>query len=976
MGVQSDIKKLKGALRTKRANEQADIAAKKLTPVLSGINNTVLATGKIIESVGKKQVEATNKIPLIIEKGNEDLKAEIKGMANDDVKDQIKSLEDVIKKKDFRGPKGVKGEKGDKGAPGKDGKVGKDGKDGLNGNTGPKGSDGKPGKDGQDGSPDEPKDIVKKLESIKKEKDKLSHKAIKNIDQLLDDAARRYHGGIGSSGSNGGGGVSTFTGLTDTPITYTGQAGKIVKVKGDESGLEFGIDEGGTSDHALLTNLEWSNAGHTIDTDIDMDSNDLTNTNAIYFDLNPTHTHTEGSIHWDDDSGTLEADLKGGNVSLQIGQEQLIYCVNKSGADMVNGDVVYISGTLGANEPTIELADNTDSDKIDVAGVLTEDIDKNDKGYITVSGVVRDLNTGPWSEGDKLYLGAAGSVTNVHPTDPTHAVIIVGHVLRDHPSLGTILVNNQAFTIGNDFNGTMRQSVINKSTGSSAAVGFTAVNDAGHRATFGLGGSGNAVFPDTTVFYGEGYGDNWYAVDGNKDHVWFTDPTDSHDNSSLSNEVMRLKADGSLLLSGVDINDTFAKLDLSNQPFIAATDTTTAFQIQASDTSPVFNVDTNNHTTIFKGKVGQTANLTEWQNSSGTALSFFDEDANLVLNYADTPSLTFEGTSRAISMALLGSSSLDRLTIAGLTPSVNTQIDFSAKDGYSASFAFLSGNNQTRMTQLATDNFQIRNYTEDKDIYFTQNVGGVVTNTLYLDGGTGNVGIGTNNPTTPLNVVGISKLVGRVGIGEDALDSPSAVLHIRSDSSNGRMFNFTDTRAGYAHQWAVTAENNNFAFIDITGGNSRRLFINGTNGRVGINETSPQGGFHVTGISNEVQTIIQANATQTANLQEWQNSSGTAIASVDPNGGITTGGERIKSTETSTTTATMSDDVEIHFCNGSSDYTLTLPTHVAGKEIKIIGTNSGAVTISPTSGTVIGESSQVLIENETMILVSDGTNWY
>lgn len=37
----------------------------------------------------------------------------------------------------------------------------------------------------------------------------------------------------------GGGGASAFTDLTDVPASYTGEAGKIVAVKGDESGLEF-----------------------------------------------------------------------------------------------------------------------------------------------------------------------------------------------------------------------------------------------------------------------------------------------------------------------------------------------------------------------------------------------------------------------------------------------------------------------------------------------------------------------------------------------------------------------------------------------------------------------------------------------------------------------------------------------------------------------------------------------------------------
>jgi hypothetical protein len=42
-----------------------------------------------------------------------------------------------------------------------------------------------------------------------------------------------------------GGGSSTFTGLSDTPANYTGQAGKYTKVNAGETALEFGTPAGG-----------------------------------------------------------------------------------------------------------------------------------------------------------------------------------------------------------------------------------------------------------------------------------------------------------------------------------------------------------------------------------------------------------------------------------------------------------------------------------------------------------------------------------------------------------------------------------------------------------------------------------------------------------------------------------------------------------------------------------------------------------
>lgn len=52
---------------------------------------------------------------------------------------------------------------------------------------------------------------------------------------------------IGASGGSGGG-VSAFTALTDTPANYTGSSGRLVRVKTDETGLEFITPPAGTGD--------------------------------------------------------------------------------------------------------------------------------------------------------------------------------------------------------------------------------------------------------------------------------------------------------------------------------------------------------------------------------------------------------------------------------------------------------------------------------------------------------------------------------------------------------------------------------------------------------------------------------------------------------------------------------------------------------------------------------------------------------
>jgi hypothetical protein len=321
-----------------------------------------------------------------------------------------------------------------------------------------------------------------------------------------------------------------------------------------------------THDHSTLTNLGTGSDHSYINQDVKDTASPtfvaLNSINNIDFDITTAVAAAEGRLTWNINDGTLNLGMPGGNVNLQIGQEGLIRVRNISGSKILNGRLVYPTGSSG-NRLTIDLADCSDADKFWMLGMTTEDIDHNANGYVALWGRVsgdtlQPINTSGYPEGTKLYLSSSGTFTNVHPTDPTHCTIIVGLVQRQHASLGEINLQFNYFTIGNNFDGTLRQSIINKSTGVSAATGFTAVNDQGHRTTVGIGGSNNAAFGEACVFYGEGYNDNLYAVDGNKSHKWFVDPTDSHNNSSLSYLSMELDPSGNLTIPRGQITSTIA----------------------------------------------------------------------------------------------------------------------------------------------------------------------------------------------------------------------------------------------------------------------------------------------------------------------------------------------------------------------------------------------------------------------------------
>jgi hypothetical protein len=172
----------------------------------------------------------------------------------------------------------------------------------------------------------------------------------------------------------------------------------------------------------------------------------------IEFDTTPTNVPTTaGSLNWNDTDGTLDLKLKGGNVTLQIGQEQVVRVVNKTATSInlleANYQAVRITGAIG-QRAKVDLAQATnDVLSAETIGLVTETINNNQEGFITTSGLVRGINTTgsiqgeTWADGDILYLSptTAGSVTKVKPTAPNH-LIVIGYVIYAHITQGTIFV--------------------------------------------------------------------------------------------------------------------------------------------------------------------------------------------------------------------------------------------------------------------------------------------------------------------------------------------------------------------------------------------------------------------------------------------------------------------------------------------------------------------------------------------------------
>jgi len=156
-----------------------------------------------------------------------------------------------------------------------------------------------------------------------------------------------------------------------------------------------------------------------------------------------------GVVRWNDTDGTLDLGLKGGNVTLQIGQEQVIRVVNGTNSNLLESQyrAVKVVGAQG-QRLQVDLAQaNSDANSATTIGLVTEDINNNQEGFITTQGTINKVNTTgslqgeTWSDGDVLYLSAVtpGVLTNVKPISPNH-LIIVGFVEYAHQNNGKIFV--------------------------------------------------------------------------------------------------------------------------------------------------------------------------------------------------------------------------------------------------------------------------------------------------------------------------------------------------------------------------------------------------------------------------------------------------------------------------------------------------------------------------------------------------------
>jgi hypothetical protein len=163
----------------------------------------------------------------------------------------------------------------------------------------------------------------------------------------------------------------------------------------------------------------------------------------ITFDTTPESSSASvGTMSWNANDATLDLKLSN-DVTLQVGQELHVRAHNSSGSTIYNGTVVYINGASdehGHISIAPYIADGS-VNVFNVMGLVTADILNGADGYVTLSGLVRGLDTSMFTAGDSVFASDTipGGLTTIQPLSPSETVSL-GVVTVSDSTNGTIFV--------------------------------------------------------------------------------------------------------------------------------------------------------------------------------------------------------------------------------------------------------------------------------------------------------------------------------------------------------------------------------------------------------------------------------------------------------------------------------------------------------------------------------------------------------
>lgn len=167
----------------------------------------------------------------------------------------------------------------------------------------------------------------------------------------------------------------------------------------------------------------------------------------INFNLTPASTTmAQGRMLWNSEYSTVMLGIDA-DVDLAIGQAMYKRIRNNTGSTIIKGQVLYVTGSHGAANITVALANaSSETTAATTIGVAAEDIGNNTEGFIITQGYLKGINTnnvsGTGNEGSILWLSTTnGAFTYNRPQAPNHGVVVGWMVKEGGGGAGSIYVN-------------------------------------------------------------------------------------------------------------------------------------------------------------------------------------------------------------------------------------------------------------------------------------------------------------------------------------------------------------------------------------------------------------------------------------------------------------------------------------------------------------------------------------------------------
>ena len=451
----------------------------------------------------KKQdvAEHTKLVIQAIRKIEADLKDRFDEM-NGQIKDKVSSLKD-----------------GQSGRDGKDGKPGRDGKDGVS-IKGDRGADGKPGQDGQDGvsvvdakidfdgsltitlsngrqinaGEVVPMDIADRIKVITNGGG-TSQYVLDAIADLQTQISA-IQGGLNYRGTwNASTNTPTLTSSTGTSNYYY-----VVSVSGSTN--LNGITDWVAGDWAIYNGTAWQKIDQT---NLVISVNGLTG--AVTLDASSVGAvasvaSADGSVTVTTVSGAVDLSVSVNSPASTV----LAQIRNTTGSTLTKGTAVYISGATGQIPTVSKALATSDATSAQTLGLITSDLPNNTNGYVTVIGLVTNINTSAYTDGQQLYLSGttAGTLTATKPYAPTH-LVYVAVVEHAHSTQGKLFVKVQNGYELDEIHNVSAQSPVNGQT-----IIYNETTSLWEKATLtaGTGVSVSNGAGSITVALASGYGDS------------------------------------------------------------------------------------------------------------------------------------------------------------------------------------------------------------------------------------------------------------------------------------------------------------------------------------------------------------------------------------------------------------------------------------------------------------------------------------